>query len=95
MWLDFISDGYCWYYWENRLHREDGIVQAWISYSEGASAEKFGFIIKSSLISIEYAELMRSTPSLVLCCAWLVTMTLHVHCGLGQLNPLPTFGDDK
>ena len=52
---------------------------------------------RSSLISIEHAELLRSTPSLVLCCAWLVTMALHVHChcGLGQLSPLPTSGDDK
>ena len=38
---------------------------------------------RSSLISIEHAELLRSTPSLVLCCAWLVTMALHVHGGLG------------
>ena len=51
--------------------------------------------LRSSLISIEHAELLRSTPSLVLCCAWLVTMALHVHCGLGQLSPLPTSGDDK
>ena len=36
-----------------------------------------------------------STPSLVLYCAWLVPIALHVHCGLGQLNPLPTSGDDK
>ena len=50
---------------------------------------------RSSLISIEHAELLRSTPSLVLCCAWLVTMALHVHCGLGQLSPLPTSGDDE
>ena len=42
-----------------------------------------------------YAELLRSTPSLVLYCAWLVTMALHAHCGLGQLSPLPTSGDDK
>ena len=33
--------------------------------------------------------------SLVLCCAWLVTMALHVHCGLGQFSPLPTSGDDE
>ena len=26
---------------------------------------------------------------------WLVTMALLVHCGLGQLSPLPTSGDDK
>ena len=50
---------------------------------------------RSSLISIEHAELLRSTPSLMLCCVWLVTMALHVHCGLGQLSPLPTSGDDK
>ena len=50
---------------------------------------------RSSLISIEHAELLRSTPSLVLCYAWLVAMALHAHCGLGQLSPLPTFGDDK
>ena len=50
---------------------------------------------RSSLISIEPAELLSSTPSLVLCCAWLVTMALHVHCGLGQLGPLPTSGDDE
>ena len=50
---------------------------------------------RSSLISIEHAELLRSTPSLVLCCVWLVTMALHVHGGLGQLSPLPTSGDDK
>ena len=49
----------------------------------------------SSLISIEHAELLRSTPSLVLCCAWLVTMAFHVHGGLGQLSPLPTYVDDK
>ena len=47
------------------------------------------------VINIEHAELLRSTPSLVLCCAWLVTMALHVHCGLGQLSPLPTSEDDK
>ena len=50
---------------------------------------------RSSLISIEHAELLRSTPSLMLCCVWLVAMALHVHCGLGQLSPLPTSGDDK
>ena len=50
---------------------------------------------RSSLISIEHAELLRSTPSLVLCCVWLITMALHVHFGLGQLSPLPTSGDDK
>ena len=50
---------------------------------------------RSSLISIEHAELLRSTPSLVQCCVWLVTMALHVYCGLGQLSPLPTSGDDK
>ena len=48
-----------------------------------------------SLIIIEHAELLRSTPSLELCSAWLVTMALHVHCGLGQLSPLPTSGDEK
>ena len=48
-----------------------------------------------SLIYIEHAELLRSTPSLVLCCAWLVTMALHVHGGLGQLSPLPTSVDDE
>ena len=53
---------------------------------------------RSSLISIEHAELPRSTPSLVLCCAWLVTMALHAcamhiaHCGLGQLvSPVTNF----
>ena len=54
---------------------------------------------RSSLISIDHAELLRSTPSIVgdqvMCCAWLLTMALHVHCGLGQLSPLPTSGDDK
>ena len=29
------------------------------------------------------------------CCAWLVTIALLVHCGLGQLSPLPTYGDDE
>ena len=47
---------------------------------------------RSSLICIEHAELLRSTPSLVLCCAWLVTMH-GIACG--QLSPLPTSGDDK
>ena len=50
---------------------------------------------RSSLISIEHAELLSSTPLFVLCCAWLVTMALHVHGGLGQLGPLPTSGDDE
>ena len=51
---------------------------------------------RSSLISIGHAELLSSiTPSLALCCAWLVTMALHVHCGLGQLSPLPTSVDDE
>ena len=50
---------------------------------------------RSSLISIEHVELLRSTTSLVLCCAWLVTMVFLVHGGLGQLSPLPTSGDDK
>ena len=31
---------------------------------------------RSLLISIEHAELLRSTLSLVLCCVWLVTMAL-------------------
>ena len=44
---------------------------------------------------IEHAELLRSTPSLVLRCAWLVTMSLHVHGGLGQLSPLPTSADGQ
>ena len=44
---------------------------------------------RSSLISIEHAELRRSTPSYVLCCAWLVTMALHVRCGLGQVPTQP------
>ena len=50
---------------------------------------------RTSLISVEHAELPSSTPSLVLCCAWLVAMALHVHCNLGKLNPLPTSGDDE
>ena len=50
---------------------------------------------RSSALTIEHAELLRSTPSYVLCCAWLVNMALHVHCGLGQFSPLPTSGDDK
>ena len=50
---------------------------------------------RSSFISIELAELLSSSYSLMLCCARLVTMALHVHCGLGQLRPLPTSGDDK
>ena len=30
------------------------------------------------------------------CMAWLVIMNIaYVHCGLGQLSPLPTSGDDK
>ena len=49
---------------------------------------------RSLLISIEHAKLVHSTPSLVLWCAWLVTTALHVHCGLGQLSPLPTSGND-
>ena len=49
-----------------------------------------------SPISIEHTELLRSTPSLGLCCVWLVTiMALHVHCGVDQLSLLPTSGDDK
>ena len=41
-------------------------------------------------------QILCSTPSLVLYCAWLVIpMALHVHCGLCQLSPLPTSGDDK
>ena len=31
---------------------------------------------RSSLISIEHAELLRSTPSLVQCCVWLVTIVV-------------------
>ena len=52
---------------------------------------------RSLLISIEHAEycVVVCAHSLVLCCAWLVTMALHVHCSLGQLSPLPTSGDDK
>ena len=51
--------------------------------------------LRSLLISIQLAELLSSTPSLVLCCAWLVTMALHVLCGLGQLGPFATSGDDE
>ena len=47
-----------------------------------------------SLISTEHTELLRSTPSVVLCLAS-NHVALHVHCGLGQLSPLPTSGDDK
>ena len=50
---------------------------------------------QQQVVAHQHAELLRSTPTLVLCCAWLVTMSLHVHCGLGQLCPLPTSGDDK
>ena len=52
---------------------------------------------RPSLISIEHAELLSSTLSLVLCCAvsGYSNQALHVHCGLGQLSPLPTFGDDE
>ena len=42
-----------------------------------------------------WARWITALYTLVLCCAWLVTMALHVHCGLGQLSPLPTSGDDK
>ena len=42
---------------------------------------------RSSLISIEHAELRRSTPSFVLCCAWLVTMALR----LGPTQPITDF----
>ena len=66
-----------------------------VDFSEpGGSIPRLGSR-RSSLISIEHAELLRSTPSLVLCCTWLVTMALHVHCGLGQLSPLPTSRDDE
>ena len=44
---------------------------------------------RSPLIFIEHAELLRSTPSLVLCLA-IVTMALLVHCGLDQRSLLPT-----
>ena len=49
---------------------------------------------RSSLISIGHAELLRSTPSLVLCCAWL---NHGIACALwlGPTQPLPTSGDDK
>ena len=49
----------------------------------------------SLLIIIEHAELLSSTPLLVLCYAWLVAMALHVHCVLDLLSSLPTSADDK
>ena len=48
---------------------------------------------RSSLISIEHAELLRSTPSLVLCLASNHDIALALR--LGQLSLLPTSGDDK
>ena len=81
---------------ETTLWRGDGLeVEAMSRNPEGRSSIPRLVSRRSSLISIEHAELLLSTPSLVLCCAWLVTMALHVHCGLGQLSPLPTSGDDK
>ena len=50
---------------------------------------------RSSLIRIEQAELLRSTPSLVLCCAWLGNHGIAYVLRLGQLSPLPTSGDGK
>ena len=47
----------------------------------------------SALSMLNYCVLL--VPSLVLCCTWLVTMALLVHCSFGQLSPLPTSEDDK
>ena len=70
------------------------VVEAMSQNPEGlGSIPRLGS--RRSLISNEHAELLSSTTSLVLCCAWVVTMALHVHCGLGQLSPLPTSGDDE
>ena len=83
-------------HWLFTLGRGDGLdVEPMSRNPEGrGSIPRIGNR-RSSLISIEHAELLRSTPSLVLCCAWLVTKALHAHGGLGQLSPLPTSGDDK
>ena len=78
-------------YWEGRWPR--GRIMALEPGGRG-SIPCLGSL-RSSLISIELAELLRSIPSLVPCCVWLVTMALHGHCGLGQLSSLPTSGDDK
>ena len=50
---------------------------------------------RSSLISIELNYWVVLPRCYCMCCAWLVTMAMHVHCGLGQLSPLPTSGDDE
>ena len=36
-------------------------------------------------------KLLRSTPSLVQCCVWLVTVAWHVHRGMGRLEPVTDF----
>ena len=83
-------------YDQDTFGRGDGLEVEWRPRNPGGrgSIPRLGSR-RSSLISIEHAELLRSTPSLVPCCVWLVTMALHVHGGLGQLSPLPTSGDDK
>ena len=45
---------------------------------------------RSSLISIEHAELLRSTPSLVLCCAWLSALASPRGNGWVRTPPPPT-----
>ena len=77
-------------------HRGDGLaVESSSQNPEGRGSIPHLSSRRSLLISIEHAELLRSTPLLVLCCVWLVTMALHVHCGLGQLSPLLASGDDE
>ena len=70
------------------LGRGDGLVVESMSRNpEGrGSIPRLGSR-RSSLISIEHAELLRSTPSLVLCCAWLVTMALHDNACALRLGP--------
>ena len=80
----YVNNDWLWVY----LGRGDGLeVKPMSRNPEGrGSIPRLGSR-RSSLISIEHAELLRSTPSLVLCCAWLVTMARR----LGPTQPVTDF----
>ena len=45
---------------------------------------------RSSLISLITLNYCIVLTHCMLCCAWLATIALHVHCGMGKQSPLPT-----
>ena len=71
------------------LGRGDGLeVESMSRNPEGRGSIPHLGSRRSSLISIEHAELLRSTPSLVQCCVWLRNHGIACALQLGPTQPV-------